>query len=331
MAIDLRFSLNRGIVRPFRSNPGSSIMNSELTVSRIALTSILVLMASVNLRAGMILDGVDDALYRAHATNFPSVGQVGNGSGVLIAPNWVLTAAHISDSAMASFQLGNQNVLVTQRVRHPQFINLNRGYDLALLRLATPIVGVTPVKIYTGTNELGATISMAGFGSTGVGSSNNPQNPGTFRAGTNIVDGIFDFTNGAQDAGLIVDFDAAPGFDPNGTLNTLGNAQPTSLEYQLAGGDSGGGAFLLENGEWYLAGIHSGVASQLEFLGSGSNQRAGYGAVSVMTRVSRFQDFIASVSGVPEPGSVALIGVCLVATGFAKRKLFVNLPGRKIR
>ncbi|MCU0708649.1 MAG: hypothetical protein MUF23_10175 [Pirellula sp.] len=130
---------------------------------------------------------------------------------------------------------------------------------------------------------------MSGYGSTGVDSSNDPKNPGTFRAGTNIVDQMFSFDSGAQDAALITDFDAPPGFDPNGTLNTLGTAEPTSLEYHLAGGDSGGGAFVFENGQWYVAGINSGVASQFDFLESGSKQLFGYGAVSVMTRVSSFQ------------------------------------------
>ena len=295
-------------------------------MSRIALSSVIVLLSSLSVHGGMILDGVADSHYTSYATHFPSVGRLGNGSGVLIAPNLVLTAAHVPDSSMASFQIGLQTRSVTQIFRHPQYTDINLGYDIAVLRLADPMQGIQPVKIYTGSNELGATASIAGYGSTGVGSSNNPQNAGTLRAGTNIVDFIYSFAGGAQDAALVTDFDAPTSLHPDGSRNTLGSPRPTSLEYHLAGGDSGGGTFLFENGEWFVAGINSGVDSQRGWQGSGANELFGYGAVSVMTRVSSFQGFIASISGVPEPGSWALAALSFGVAAFAKRKLFVNLP-----
>jgi hypothetical protein len=279
----------------------------------------------------VILDGVDDSLYSAYAANFPSVGRLGAGSGFLISPNWVMTAAHVPTTSTSTFQLGAQNVSIVESVTHPKWSNINFGYDIALHRLATPIVGVPIARIYTGTNELGATLSISGHGKTGVGSTGILQDPRKFLAGTNIVDAIISFTNGAQEAALVTDFDAPADFNPNGTFNTLGSHVPTSLEYQLADGDSGGAAFIFENGEWYVAGINSGVASQRRVLGSGSDRLFGYGAVSIMTRVSSYQDFIASVSGVPEPGSLALLVCCVGVMGFVKRKLFVNLPGHTNR
>jgi secreted trypsin-like serine protease len=294
-------------------------------VSRIALSGVIVLLSSLSVRGGMILDGVSDSLYTSYASNFPSVGRLGNSSGVLIAPNWVLTAAHISNANMVTFQIGQQSQTVAQIVRHPQFTNINLGYDIALLRLTNPMVGVPSAKIYTGSSELGALTSISGFGATGVGSSNNPQNPGTFRAGTNIIETLVDFIGGAQGSAFATDFDAPVSLHPDGNRNTLGSADPTSLEYHLAGGDSGGGTFVFENGEWRVAGINSGVASQFQWQQSGANQLFGYGAVSVMTRVSSFQGFIASVSGVPEPGSLALLVFGFGMTAFAKRKLFLNL------
>ncbi len=291
---------------------------------RFTLTTLLVFQASV-LQAGMILDGVPDSLYTDFATQFPSVGKVGNSSGTLIAPQWVLTAAHISNADYATFTIGGTSYSVAQSFRHPQFLlngaNLNFGYDVALLRLNTSVTGFAPARIYTGTNELGGTIAMVGFGASGVGSAANPQNPGTKRAGTNVADTIFSFSNGtagqigAQDAALVTDFDAPENLNPGETYNTLGVATPTSLETQLAGFDSGGGGFIEVNGEWYLAGIHSGVASQLEWTGTGNDQRFGYGAVSVMTRVSSYESFIASISGVPEPGSLGILVTSLLLGG----------------
>jgi hypothetical protein len=266
----------------------------------------------------MILDGVSDTLYTEHAKLFPMVGKLGTGAGTLIAPNWVLTAAHVPNG---NFTLGGVTYAAEQVYRHPQFLlngsNLNYGFDIALVRLSTPVVGIAPAKIYTGSFELGAVISMAGYGATGVGSTGSPANPGTFRAGTNIVDLIQSTANGpagqigAQNALLVTDFDALESFDPSGQTNSLGSETPTDLEYHLATFDSGGGAFLQENGEWYLAGVHSGVASQQHVTGSGSTLLFGYGAASYMTRVSSYQSFIAEISGVPEPSSVFLVASCL--------------------
>jgi hypothetical protein len=292
-------------------------------VLRITLAICLLFTASSG-HAGMILDGVPDSQYTNYATLFPSVGKLGIGGGTLIAPQWVMTAAHIPNNQIGSFEIGGNSYGVAEIIRHPQFVlngnDLGFGYDIALVRLSSPVVGINPATLYTGTSELGATLSMAGYGRTGVGSSNDPQNPGTFRAGTNVADVIASFSNGssgqlgAENAVLVTDFDAPPAFNPNGNLNTLGAPTATSLEYQLAGGDSGGGAFIQENGQWYVAGIHSAVTSQQGWAGSGSNQSFGYGAVSLMTRVSRYEAFIGSVTGVPEPNSLLLVVTCLAAS-----------------
>ena len=274
------------------------------------------------LRAGMILDGVSDSLYTAHGAQFAAVGKVGGASGVLIAPNWVLTAGHV---APANFTVGGKTYSVAESIMHPQFLangnDINYGFDIALMRLTTNVVGVAPIPIYQGTNELGATISMVGYGATGVGSTGVAANPGTLRGGTNTVDGFYSFDNGpsgqvgAMNAVLITDFDAPTSFDSTGKFNTLGTSATTSLEYHLGSGDSGGGAFIQEGGQWYVAGIHSFVDSQRNWTGKSGDSTLlfGYGAVSGMTRVSSFQNFIQTHTGVPEPSSLALC--CLAAAG----------------
>jgi hypothetical protein len=279
-------------------------------------------MAPTPIRAGMILDGVSDSLYTAHGAQFAAVGKVGGASGVLIAPNWVLTAGHVGP---ANFTVGGQTYTIAESIKHPQFLangnDINYGFDIALIRLTTNVVGVAPLPIYQGTNELGATISMVGYGATGVGSTGVAANPGTLRGGTNVVDGLFSFDNGpsgqigAVNGVLLTDFDAPTSFDATGKFNTLGTPATTTLEYHLASGDSGGGAFIQEGGQWYVAGIHSFVDSQRGWTSKPGDSTLlfGYGAVSGMTRVSAFQGFIQTHTGVPEPSSIALC--CLAAAG----------------
>ena len=263
---------------------------------------------------------------------FDAIGRFNNGtSGTLIAANWVLTAGHVG--AVTGFQVrGNGTVYsVAQIIEHPTFVangrDINFGFDLQLVRLNTDVVGVAPANIYRGAAEQGSTLSITGFGLGGVGSV-GANLPAAQRAGTNVIDAIADFADapgktGAKNAMLIADFDSG---DANfNTLSGLGSsATPTALEYHLASGDSGGGVFIFENGQWYLAGVNSGVDSQRGFFNSNnnafSNNLFGYGAISYMTRVSSFTGFIDSgITSVPEPTSLALVGLVIV-----------SLTGRKV-
>ncbi|MEQ1828662.1 MAG: trypsin-like serine protease [Pirellula sp.] len=292
---------------------------------RIILVHLMLLMSCSVAQAGMILDGVSDSLYLQWANQFPSAGRVtSGGSGTLITPNLVLTAGHVG---LGDFVIGGNTYTGVSITPHPQFVangsNLNFGFDIAVLRLATPVTNVTPVPWYTGNAEIGTTMTMTGFGVTGVGSSATSSGGGILRAGTNVIDLIESFDNGAggqigaQNAIMIADFDAPVGFgSPPGRFNTIGSAIPTSLEYHLASGDSGGGVFLQENGVWYVAGVNSGISSQFDFTQrAGDNtQLLGYGAMSYVTRVSSFRSFI-EIQAVPEPSSM-LMSV-LVITGAA--------------
>lgn len=99
------------------------------------------------------------------------------------------------------------------------------------------------------------------------------------------------------------DFDAPAGTQPedgNGLFNSAlylqnpvnalkGRQSGTALdlEYAIGSGDSGGGFFIYENDEWYLAGVHSFTAS-IDASGADST----YGDFSGSTRVSSFIDWI---------------------------------------
>lgn len=60
---------------------------------RLILLTLLV--ASFSAHAVVIRDDVDDAKYRVPPSEFPALADMpGEGHGVLIAPQWVVTAAH---------------------------------------------------------------------------------------------------------------------------------------------------------------------------------------------------------------------------------------------
>lgn len=93
---------------------------------------IAVLLASLYLHPALALNG------SSPSTNFPMVGQIVGGlDGVLVAPNWVLTAGHAATTAKL-FSSGQGQAMIDARFILPgyQF----PGHDLALLHLATPIV-----------------------------------------------------------------------------------------------------------------------------------------------------------------------------------------------
>lgn len=82
--------------------------------------------------------------------------------GTIIAPNWILTAAHCIqslDSALYSVQYGVSAISITgptiidvvQIIYHPDFSTINQYFnDIALFRLATPITfneKIYPVRL----------------------------------------------------------------------------------------------------------------------------------------------------------------------------------------
>ncbi len=217
-------------------------------------------------------------------TGSTSSGGSYSASGVYLGDGWVLTAAHVVDQASAlSFQIGGTDYTADAWAYHSDWNpnDVTAGADLALVKINEPITTGATASLYTGNNEVGAMSYSAGYGLTGTGYTGYDPASGTDtkHAGTNIIDATY-----GGDV-LISDFDSGAWWD-----NTTGSASPTVLESLIAPGDSGGGLFIVENNQLYLAGIHS--------FGWGytdGNANSDFGDLSGHTRVSSYTDWISDI------------------------------------
>lgn len=187
-------------------------------------------------------------------------------SGVVIAPQYILTAGHVAGAgAPAAMQVtlnpGSTpwTSLVLTATTFPTY---SFPYDdLAVLKLATPVPPGVPVyALYSGPLREGLTLVLAGYGGSGNGNVGISigATSGVKRSGTNTLDAL---TTTLDSSGLasrffVYDFDGPAG---NGALggSTLGNA----VETLVAPGDSGGPSFVQVGANLQLLGINTFAAA----------------------------------------------------------------------
>lgn len=230
-----------------------------------------------------------DELYIKRATGYECVVSVGNAHGTLIAPDWILTAAHTVvglNPFTNRMTIGGNPNGIRRLVMHPTWSGgLPPGYaelewvDMALIQLDRPVPHIIPARLYTSDDEAGEIATLVGTGTTGDGHTSPLHRDGKLRAADNRVDRV-------DDHWLYFPFDAPP----------------DALEFEgVSGkGDSGGPALLRRDNELFVAG----VCSRNDDYGEGKNL---YNTTDVYTRVSTQIGWIQRVmdgvdeSGLPRP------------------------------
>ncbi len=271
--------------------------------------SLLILLFAVSstVSAVVIRDDVDDAEYRIPASEFPAlVDMPGEGHGVLIDPQWVVTAAHTipGHPSLKRVVLNGVPRDVERVVIHPGYktvpqelidpamatgeamlivIFLSSSDDIALIKLTQPVADVVPAAIYQGSDEQGQIIKIVGKGATGNGATgHDPKGPNRTE-----LRRAFNTITSAYERWFCYVFDEPPSALP--------------LEGVLGNGDSGGPALVQTKDQWLLAGL----ASWKFVHGHVMTARPGrYGQIGCNVRLSHYRAWIENImSEQPQAGA----------------------------
>lgn len=232
-----------------------------------------ILFVSLSASSVVMRHDVEPKKYDATWHDFPALAQfyVDGAHGSLIAPTWVVTAAHTTfcTDPGSTILVGGEKAIVKRRFVHPEHTP-GVSHDLAMLELTTSVTHVSPARLYLEDQEVGKIITFIGAGGSGTGIDGQTiphyENKGFLRKANNRVD---------QAKGPLLEFVFHRGND----------ALP--LEGIGGEGDSGGPAFMREGDEFIVLG----VSSRGEF-GSTAGK---YGNREFYTRLSFFKDWINDV------------------------------------
>jgi hypothetical protein len=221
-------------------------------------------------------------------------------TGTLIAPGWVLTAAHPLDQGVLAsqvrFTIGKRQVQASRIVLAPAWTGVfSAGGDVALVQLAEAITAPAYPQLAAQAPAPGATGLWLGAGRTGNGFTGDILASTTLRAFANTIDAV-------TPAGLLqADFDSPIG--PAG-------AQALDLEGAIAPGDSGGPLLIADgSGGWHIAGVHSHILNQ--------SPRAGYGTTMFSAGVAPLGAWIGAT--IPAPGAAGAL-VCAWCVALRRRR-----------
>lgn len=258
---------------------------------------LIALTTSLPAAAVVVRHDVDDAKYRVAPAEFAALADMPHEAhGVLIAPQWVITAAHTISHHTAEVTIAGVPRKVARIVIHPGYKALPAALvdeamktgdaskamafhlannDIALIKLAAPVTGVEPASLYRANDELlGMRAKIIGKGATGNGAA------GQSADGCNRTELRRAFTTiTVADQRWL-----AYAFNPPAT------AQP--LEGASGNGDSGSPVLIEQNGRWLVAGL----AAWKYVPGDARQFRPGfYGQVGYNVRLSHYLGWIDGV------------------------------------
>jgi hypothetical protein len=305
----------------------------------VALLAVLAAMAGWSRHAPAViidtLSGTGNTTAPSDDPGWANVGRLGDGTGVYLGNNWVLTASHIGGGSIV-LNGGTYAMLAGSGTRltnggQPGKSTLT---DLYLFRLATTPVGLVGVPIAAAATGSGAAVTMIGAGrdrgaftqwSVNTSTGTNPWvwtevsadgnaagyktlETRTMRWGTNNVSGTGIWINA--------------GFGDARALQTTFDGFPIySNEAQAAYGDSGGAVFHKNGSTWELSGLMLAVGGYSGQPDPATN--AVFGNATYAADLSFYRPQIMAI--VPEPAAIVLVvtaaGGLLIARSLRRRRV----------
>ncbi|MCU7555305.1 trypsin-like serine protease [Alteromonas sp. ASW11-19] len=220
----------------------------------------------------VIRHDVADERYHASMAEFPALATfyTNGGHGVLIAPRWVLTAAHATYCLQrgSMIRVRHQPVTVSGIYIHPDY-RPNDSHDIALVRLRAAVADTQPASLYRLADEEGMNVWLTGIGGTGNGKTGQMQaniaSQGELRKAQNQITDT----------------------RPNLLMALFDEGQRAlPLEGVTGSGDGGGPVYVSDGDRFQVVGISSRFKGEAPGL---------YGVRDIYTRVSAFAPWIESV------------------------------------
>ena len=241
-------------------------------MKRICTFAGLILLLAVLSAFIIIRHDVDDARYIEFGKRFTMLCHFPMGEGTWIGGRWVLTAGHVGRDLAHDSHAGGSQLAVIDGKEYPiEEVIWGKWEpvdDIALIKLKSKVQGGSPAYIYSGSDEPGKLISLAGRGDVGTGLTGPQRWDKITRGATNKIDS-------ADGRWIWFKFDS-----PN-------SPNVTDLEGISGPGDSGGPAFIEKDGKFFVVGISSHQKSD--------GPRGRYCVTEFYTRVSRYREWIESV------------------------------------
>ncbi len=254
------------------------------------------------------------------------------GSGSLLTPLYVLTAAHVLDingdgtpdttPGNVTFYLNyggspSHAVSASALYLHPAYnghvTSLND--DIAIVQLSSPITGALTYDIARTPLVYQTEVTLVGYGWSGHGDIGFTESPSYYvkRAGTNYIDGIWSW----DDEGTNSTFEVWYGdFDwPDGVSTGFvgGASVDNRLETTLGGGDSGGPGFIWDGSQLKIVSVNTFA------FNVGTNTAPKFGSGLGGIHVPAYAGWIDSITGLPEPGTAALVSLGMLSGWLVRR------------
>ena len=254
----------------------------------------------------------------ANDPGWDRVGSFGNGTGVYLGNGWVLTAAHVNVSTFDVNGTSYTTTGATQNIANPTLPGLNTTHtDLRLhqinLSAGDPLASLGALNLASSpvtTNTAGVMI--------GTGVTQTSQTASHFAGGDS---GFFwDTSRDKQWANIGVDqigeISTLNGTDVVGFLSPFDNIAGSG---SASNHDSGAPLFVLDNGQWVLAGLAHAVGP-LSTTG-GNNTLALHDQTNTFfSDLSFYASAINSIVVIPEPSAALLILLGLPALMGRRRR-----------